>query len=212
MEALNRTNKLKKAIQNFNFHTYRNSLNFLKPHQVNALISIQKMDTFVTLPTGYGKSLIFEISPFYAAELGKLQKCIIISPLNAIISQEIEKLGPLAIRISDDFTPVENISKIKYIFGHPEVIVSKGGFAYLSSIVSRDEEAIVCVDEAHCILDWGKEFRPIFQSIGSLRTLLQCRFLFLTATITQQGIKEVQKILGVKHLEVIGIMTTYPLP
>ncbi|XP_062587881.1 ATP-dependent DNA helicase RecQ-like [Saccostrea cucullata] len=206
MDALIRANKLKRAVQNFNLKSKGHPVNYLKPHQINSLYSIQTTDTFVTLPTGYGKSLIYELSPFYAQELGIRQKCVIISPLNAIIDQEIDKLGPLAIKLSEDYQHC-NISDVKYVFGHPEGIISRSGFGSLSSMIQKDEEVIVCVDEAHCILEWGKEFRPVFQKIGSLRTLLKCRFLFLTATMTERGVQEIKKLIGLKNLTITGQKT-----
>lgn len=67
---------------------------FLKPKQVDCLKAIQEKDTVAILPTGYGKSLIFELLPHFSKCVCDIKSIvIIIAPLNAIIEQELSKLG-----------------------------------------------------------------------------------------------------------------------
>lgn len=67
---------------------------FLKPKKIDCLKAIQEKDTVAILPTGYGKSLIFELLPHLSKCVCDIKSIvIIIAPLNAIIEQELSKLG-----------------------------------------------------------------------------------------------------------------------
>lgn len=62
----------------------------------------------------------------------------------------------------------------------------------------------VAVDEAHCILDWGHEFRPIFRDIKQLRAVRpDARFLALSATVSINGISDITKFLGMENPQII---------
>lgn len=70
---------------------------YIKPLQMRGIISAVQRDTLTILPTGYGKSLIFELLPQMLQS-----KIIIISPLNAIISEQLAKLGDRSLRIDTE--------------------------------------------------------------------------------------------------------------
>lgn len=100
-------------------------INYLKPKQVLTIKQALKNDCISVLPTGYGKSLIFEILPFVDFSFYDRQCLVLlICPLNVIIEQEIAKLGAKSIRASDLLYKDESkdLTPILYIVGHPEDI------------------------------------------------------------------------------------------
>lgn len=100
-------------------------INYLKPKQVVTIKQALKNDCISVLPTGYGKSLIFEILPFVDFSFYDRQCLVLlICPLNVIIEQEIAKLGAKSIRASDLLYKDESkdLTPILYIVGHPEDI------------------------------------------------------------------------------------------
>jgi len=79
--------------------------NHLKPKQTQTLLSVMNdNDTLAIMPTGYGKTLIFELLPYLMQEKYGVKYCIIIaSPLNAIIQQQLERTPGHAVQITADF-------------------------------------------------------------------------------------------------------------
>ena len=85
----------------------------LKPLQQQALQTIlSKTDCICSLPTGYGKSLIYELLPF----IDESCLVIVIVPLNAIIQQQVKKLGEKAMQISSDKNNAERLQSMSYSF------------------------------------------------------------------------------------------------
>ncbi|CAG2234391.1 recQ [Mytilus edulis] len=179
------------------------NLTYLKPLQLQSIQGAMKSDALIMLPTGYGKSLIFEM-------LGKMNntKCIIISPLNAIIEEQTRKLGRKAVNVNSalinslegpeaaDFKD----GKFEYIFGHPEQILKKEVCTIFKQ-KSWENVSHIVVDEAHCVVQWGHDFRPDFRNISKLRAILpQAKILALTATATPKMRKEIQQQLCMKDV------------
>lgn len=126
------------------------------------------------MPTGYGKSLIFEILPFVDFSLYDRQCLVVlVCPLNVIIEQEIAKLGSKSIRASDLVNDDEsdNLTKLKsilYVVGHPEDITKPSILEKMSTLHRR---TYIVVDEAHLVPQWGEEFRPMFKNICNVRSI-----------------------------------------
>ncbi|XP_078328221.1 uncharacterized protein LOC111101565 isoform X3 [Crassostrea virginica] len=183
------------------------SLNFLKPLQGESVKCSLKNDTLAVLPTGYGKSLIYEI-------IQKINnsKIVLISPLNSIIEEQSTKLGNDAVVIDGKF--IDEIEKkgacslnsqdkdiirfvngdVNFIIGHPEFILDKTICQILRDKY-QDIQHIV-VDEAHCVVSWGHDFRPQFAKIPKLRSLLpEAKVLALTATATIKMRNEISRSL-----------------
>ena len=149
----------------------------LKSKQKEALeaIAVNKRDCLIVLPTGYGKSLIYQLLPSLCDHLAD-EKCaennsivIVVSPLNAIIDDQLNKLNSIGISctslrlcgsevdgcIEESLQSVLKEGKFHIIFVHPEVAVSNRQCRelFLSKLYQENVVAIV-VDEAHCIIEW----------------------------------------------------------
>lgn len=180
-EIINWCLRLKLALQNYN-KDLRQSVSYLKPLQVQAIKSYLNNDTLVTLPTGYGKSLTYELLPYLENDCF----LVVIAPVDAIIIQEISKLGQRAMKLTTQNR--ENIETgivsgvVKYIFTHPETTTDK---SVRRLFCCFNKKTYIVVDEAHCVQMWGEQFRPAFHSIGQLRSLFaENTIIAMTATIS----------------------------
>uniref|UniRef100_K1QGY6 DNA 3'-5' helicase n=1 Tax=Magallana gigas TaxID=29159 RepID=K1QGY6_MAGGI len=85
-----------------------------------------------------------------------------------------------------------------FLFAHPEAVIGKP--EVYKFLHNQSTYMYVAVDEAHCILDWGHEFRPIFRDIKQLRAVRpDARFLALSATVSINGISDITKFLAYIH-------------
>lgn len=83
----------KKALASYNL-SLNTELNYLRPKQLQCLREVVQKDLIAVLPTGYGKSLVYEFLPFYCKFVKNIScTVIVIVPLNSILPQEVEKLG-----------------------------------------------------------------------------------------------------------------------
>ena len=129
-------------------------------------------DAIAALPTGYGKSLIYELMPFLLQNI----KVIVDEPLIVIINQQISKLGDMAVHLKE-----LNLSKaIKdghfshtFTYSHPENIIGKPSVNTFFQCKCFDvKRVVIVIYEAHCILEWGDEFRPDYSKLVELRAVL----------------------------------------
>ena len=151
-----------------------------KEKQIESFKAVtQRKDAIVILPTGYGKSVIFQSIPFLISLLdtGSVESnnlVIIVTPLNSIIHNQVSKLIDLGIQAcSLDFTgteahtyeivgpdqikasvPLSDIISGKYhlLYAHPEAILSSSGRRLVHEI--RKNVVYLVVDEAHMIMEW----------------------------------------------------------
>lgn len=182
---------------------FRTPLQELKPLQRRALDTIlSKKDCICSLPTGYGKSLIYEILPF----LDKNSLVIVIVPLNAIIDQQLKKLGEKAISVCHgDISKVKLQSQeLSYLFCHPEQVLNTPEIIkFFSTSHFQERNKYLVIDEAHCIIEWGEEFRKDFRKLYQLRSLFVCTVIALSATITKSGQSEIAKSLMMTDYHVV---------
>ncbi len=121
---------------------------------------------FVNLPTGYGKSLIFQCLPFVADVLGSKPRCtsvsVVISPLRSLMNDQVQYLNNLcipAIAITNEEDPeiIQQVLNGTYIivFGSPECLLSTITWRGVFECESFREKLVgVAIDEAHCITQW----------------------------------------------------------
>ncbi|GAB2711081.1 hypothetical protein GCM10011495_25820 [Hymenobacter frigidus] len=152
-------------------------------------------DTVVLMPTGGGKSVCFQI-PAVVSE----GTCIVVSPLIALMKDQVEALkanGIAAAYINSSVGQSEanDIARaavggyLKLLYVSPEKLLSEGFLQFLT----RVNISLFAIDEAHCISSWGHDFRPEYTQLGQLRTHFpNTPIIALTATadrLTQRDIK-----------------------
>lgn len=166
-------------------------------HEIISNIANGK-DTLGLMPTGGGKSITFQV-PALAMD----GVCIVITPLIALMKDQVENLrhrGVLAAAIYSGMSRQEILKTLdncvlgntKILYVSPERIASEMFQTKLSHI----KVSFITVDEAHCISQWGYDFRPSYLHIGDIRRLKpEAPILALTATATTEVIKDIQKQL-----------------
>lgn len=208
-------NSPEKSILNLYNNSFNSNILCLKSKQKEAIKLLVKDQTDVVcmLPTGYGKSLIYELLPIAYRYETKLDAFVlVIEPLNIIIDQQLAKLGKnTSICLKNKMNDID-IDKIasgsfSYIFSHPENII--GNKAVYQALRSCNKKSFIVVDEAHCILDWGEEFRPIFKEIKQLRAVVpDAQVLALSATLSKEGQRSVaQHLLMTQYNSIVTIPT-----
>lgn len=156
-------------------------------------------DTLALMPTGGGKSLTFQIPT-----LSKPGICIVVTPLIALMKDQVAHLRQKQIKAAtvhtgmsqqEIITTLENCiyGDYKFLYISPERITS----AAFSNCASHMRVSLIAIDEAHCISQWGYDFRPSYLNIPSLREIWpQVPILALTATATPQVAIDIQQKLA----------------
>ena len=156
-------------------------------------------DTLGLMPTGGGKSIAFQV-PTLARE----GLCIVVTPLIALMKDQVANLRSRSIkaaavysgmRTSEVIKVLENciFGDYKFLYVSPERLSSE---IFLNK-VRKMPVSLITVDEAHCISQWGHDFRPAYRRIAQLRTLFpDVPVLALTATATLSVVHDIQQQLG----------------
>ena len=178
-----------------------------RPLQEDIIVSVadNKKDTLGLLPTGGGKSIIFQV-PALAHE----GMCIVVSPLIALMKDQVENLKKQKISATaiysgmskDEITlTFENAvnGKYKFLYLSPERLGNEVFLAYLQQMNIN----LLAIDEAHCISQWGYDFRPSYLKIADIRLHLpNIPILALTATATPKVVEDIQDKLQFKEKNV----------
>lgn len=186
MSSIDSTEILKKYWQ---FDTFR-------PLQLEIITSIlDGNDTLALLPTGGGKSICFQVPALQMEGI-----CIVISPLIALMKDQVDQLrrrNIQAIAIHSGMTRKEiDIAFDNCIFGHIKFLYLSPERLYSDLAQERIKHmnvSFVAVDEAHCISEWGYDFRPSYLHINLLREWHpNVPILALTATATSEVVTDIQ--------------------
>jgi ATP-dependent DNA helicase RecQ len=184
------------------FEQYRQALTrhwgftSFKPLQEDIIRSIAEgKDTLGLMPTGGGKSITFQV-PAMASE----GICLVITPLIALMKEQVNRLNSLEIKAvaihsglsrEEIEIALENCiyGDYKFLYISPERIATR----IFEAKVGRLNLSLVAIDEAHCISQWGYDFRPSYLKIASLRNHIDEKvpFLALTASATPQVIDDI---------------------
>ncbi len=179
-----------------------------KPLQEEIIKSIAEgRDTLGLMPTGGGKSLTFQV-PALAQE----GICLVITPLIALMKDQVNRLNSLEIKSiaihsgmsgEEIDNALENsiYGDYKFLYVSPERISTR----IFQAKVSRLNLSLVAIDEAHCISQWGYDFRPSYLKIASLRDHISEKvpFLALTASATPQVIDDIMNKLAFREKNVL---------
>ncbi|WP_025728599.1 RecQ family ATP-dependent DNA helicase [Atopobacter phocae] len=153
-------------------------------------------NVFTILPTGTGKSLIYQ---FFGAF--KQRPVIIISPLKALMYDQVSRIvhqGFQSVAITSDLNRKEKdiiyrqLNTFQYLFLSPEMINQEEVLNHLKKI----QDPLLVIDEAHCISEWGRDFRQDYLGLKALRQQLNNpQTLALTATAPPNVVKDVMRLL-----------------
>ncbi len=159
-------------------------------------------DTLGLMPTGGGKSITFQV-PALASE----GMCVVVSPLIALMKDQVYHLTRQGIRSAAVYSgmsreeiiaTLENciFGGIKILYVSPERLSSD----LFQNKFRKMNVSFITVDEAHCISQWGYDFRPTYLQIARIRQLKpDAPILALTATATPKVVKDIQKQLAFKE-------------
>ena len=204
---------VKAAMKNrFHLHGFR-------PNQLEAInATLAGKDAFVLMPTGGGKSLCYQLPSIIRS--GKTRGVtVVISPLLSLMQDQVEHLQKLKIQallINSEVTlehrqlvmqglrdpNVENIIQLLYIT--PEMISKSTSIVNaFRELHRRRKLARIVIDEAHCVSQWGHDFRPDYKLLGEVRQQFQgVPVMALTATATENVKVDVIHNLGIPNCEV----------
>ncbi len=176
-----------------------------RPLQLEVVEKVMaKKDVVTLMPTGSGKSVCFQI-PALAME----GTCLVVSPLIALMKDQVESLranGVQAAFLNSSMTGTEEVEvidkckkgEIKLLYLSPEKILTA-----MTSFLSQLNLSLIAIDEAHCVSQWGHDFRPEYTRLKSLREKFpDVPIIALTATADKVTRKDIITQLALKDPEI----------
>ncbi len=173
-----------------------------RPLQDDIILSVlEGKDTLALLPTGGGKSITFQVPA-----LSRDGLCIVISPLIALMKDQVENLKKrnivaYAIHSGLNQYEIESIlnncvyGDVKFLYISPERLETEMFLLRLPKMKLN----LIAVDEAHCISQWGFDFRPPYRNIAKIRSIVpNVPVIAVTATATPQVVDDIMEQLAFK--------------
>lgn len=167
-------------------------------------------DTLGLMPTGGGKSVCFQV-PTLAMD----GMCIVVTPLIALMKDQVSQLRLRGIKAEAVYSgmirsEIERVlencifGNFKFLYVSPERL---GTELFQAKLRYMRNICMICVDEAHCISQWGYDFRPSYLEIANLRHLIPypVPVLALTATATPRVVEDIQERLCFKSRNVFSM-------
>ncbi|MSP85520.1 MAG: RecQ family ATP-dependent DNA helicase [Flavobacteriaceae bacterium] len=175
----------------------------LQKEIIDSILSGQ--DTFALLPTGGGKSICFQVPA-----LMKDGICLVISPLVALMKDQVQNLQNLdikAIALTGGIKSAEMVvlldncqfGNYKFLYLSPERLQTE----WILERIKQLPISLIAIDEAHCVSQWGHDFRPSYLKISNLKTHFpKVPFIALTASATKRVQEDVILQLGLEKTAV----------
>lgn len=193
-------------------HTYFGYDDF-RPLQAEIIESVLAgRDTLALMPTGGGKSICFQVPTLVIGQENPEKRlCLVITPLIALMRDQVANLQARGIQAEAVYT---GMSWDRQRMALDNCLYGPYHFLYCSPERLESEEfrkrlkdlpiGLIAVDEAHCISQWGYDFRPSYLNIAAVRAILpDVPVLALTATATPETIDDIQAKLGFKERNVL---------
>lgn len=193
-------------------HTYFGYDDF-RPLQAEIIESVLSgKDTLALMPTGGGKSICFQVPTLVIGQENQDKRlCLVITPLIALMRDQVANLQARGIQAEAVYT---GMSWDRQRMALDNCLYGPYHFLYCSPERLESEEfrkrlkdlpiGLIAVDEAHCISQWGYDFRPSYLNIAAVRAILpDVPVLALTATATPETIDDIQAKLGFKERNVL---------
>jgi ATP-dependent DNA helicase RecQ len=181
-----------------------------RPGQAEAVeAALSGRDAIVLLPTGSGKSVCYQIPAIAAASLGA-GTTIVISPLIALMQDQVGSLtgrGVLAAALHSHQDSEEQAEAVAcFLRGELELLYvspERAAKASFRRMMERTPIALLAIDEAHCVSQWGHDFRPDYMLLSELREVVDAPMIALTATATPVVMKEIESRLALRDARII---------
>ncbi|VDO49809.1 unnamed protein product [Haemonchus placei] len=187
----------------------------LQKKAINCIL-LRKTDVYVSLPTGAGKSLCYQLPAVVHMGI-----TVVVSPLIALITDQVAALRAKGIpseslnskltasertRIIEDLR--NKVPTIKLLYITPEAAATDNMRRILSSLHKRMLLSYFVVDEAHCVTHWGHDFRPDYLRLSALRDVCpDVPWIALTATANAKAQEDIISQLKLKHVETFKAST-----
>lgn len=179
--------------------------NFREPQLeiINAVLNGK--DTLALLPTGGGKSICFQVPAMIKSGI-----CIVVSPLIALINDQIQNLekknikaltlsGGLSFNETSDLLDNLHFGGYKFLYLSPE----KLQVDWIFERILKLDISLIAIDEAHCISQWGHDFRPAYTNLKKIReNLPQVPIIALTASATQKVQDDICNQLELRNTQI----------
>ena len=168
-------------------------------------------DTLGLMPTGGGKSICFQVPALMRDGV-----CIVVTPLISLMKDQVQQLKNRGIKAEAVYSGMmrEDIVRVldnavlggyKLLYVSPERLSTE---IFLAKLARMRQVSMIVVDEAHCISQWGYDFRPSYLQIAKMRNFLpngDVPVLALTATATPKVVDDIQERLGFKEKNVFSM-------
>jgi ATP-dependent DNA helicase RecQ len=177
-----------------------------RPGQAEAIEAVLSgRDAVVLLPTGSGKSLCYQVPALVGSRAGR-GTTLVVSPLIALMQDQVGALAERGIRAAalhshQEAAPQREVVT-RFLRGELDLLYVSPERAAKESfrrMLGRTKIALLAIDEAHCVSQWGHDFRPDYMLLHELRDLVDVPALALTATATPRVLEEIESALCLRE-------------